>query len=178
MKKTLILIWVFAIGLMLNDVMAQVGRNRSWASVGMLYDWQFDKGGIGDFKKASNIGFRLSVGSELNHMWGYRLHISLPGILPGDGYDRRGIGGADFLFFLNNTVAGDRTWGNVYFLVGLDVAYGVENTDIVSFGFDAGCGYSHWFDKYNGVFGEMDISFFNAVNGPSCTLSFGYQRKF
>ena len=162
----------------MNDAKAQQGRNRNWATVGMLYDWQFDKGGIGDFEEATNIGFRLAVNGELNQVWGYRLHIDVPGLLAGEEFDRRGIGGADFLFFLNNAIVGDRTFGNVYFLAGLEMAYGVENTDAVTFGFDAGVGYYYWLDKNNGVYGEVDFSFFSVANGLSCTLSFGYQRRF
>lgn len=71
----------------------------NWSIGGnVAYTWEYEHGGILDFRQGTNIGLRLFFEKELSHIWAIRLLADWPGVLsakdsyPTGGYNRDGNG--------------------------------------------------------------------------------------
>ena len=176
-----ILLCLLASFLFCAEIEAQVfNKNKKSGSsiaVGLLYDWQTDKGGIGDFRIASNIGVRFEAQGVFNDIWGFRLHATVPGLLRGETtkegptYDRRGMAAADLVVKINNLFDW-KSVGDIYAAIGAGLVIGAGEGD-ASLGAEGGIGYTYWFTKELGVYSELDVTYYTAAKECSVTLALG-----
>ena len=113
----------------------------------VAYTWEYEHGGILDFRQGTNIGLRLFLEKELNHVWAVRFLGDWPGILKGqdsfapgaynrdgNGYDRYLKLGMDFKMSFQGLFKGydpDRR-GNLYLFAGTGLSL---SRDDVALGF-------------------------------------------
>lgn len=143
-----------------TPVYPQYGFWSNWSIGGtLIYSWEYEHGGLFDWREGSNIGASLFVEKELNHVWAARFIAQTPGLWKGfpnldqpaydrDGihYDRYGKLGVDFKFSINNAIKGydpDRK-GSFYLILGPGFAFQRDdiNAGFISMYFQAGLGLS------------------------------------
>ncbi len=116
-----------------DNVYPRYGFWSNWSIGGsVIYSWEFEHGGILDWREGSNIGANIFFEKELNHVWALRLIGETPGLWKAFGninnpaydrdgiaYDRYGKAGVDFKFDYVNACRGynpDRKWATYIFL--------------------------------------------------------------
>lgn len=146
----------------------------NWSIGGsVIYSWQYEHGGILDWRDGSNIGANLFFEKELSPVWSMRLIGETPGLyhkwanpLPVgaynrdgiQGYDRYGKAGVDFKMSFQGLCKGydpDRR-GNLYLLAGTGATF---SRDDVALGFigmylQGGLGWSYKFN-HSSIFVEI-----------------------
>lgn len=147
----------------------------NWSLGGsVLYSWQYEHGGILDWRDGSNIGANLFFEKELSHIWALRLIAETPGLFHkwaqplqnagynrnnNAGYDRYGKLGIDFKMSFTGLRKGydpDRK-GNFYAVAGLG---GTASRDDVELGFigmyiQGGLGWSYKMCEHGTFFVEV-----------------------
>ena len=147
----------------------------NWSLGGsVIYSWQYEHGGIIDWRDGSNIGANLFFEKELSPVWSMRIIGETPGLYHGwgdnslpvgaynrdgfQGYDRYGKAGLDFKMSFQGLCKGydpDRR-GNLYLLAGTGATF---SRDDVALGFvgmymQAGLGWSYKF-SHSSIFVEI-----------------------
>ena len=130
-------------------VYPQYGFWSNWSIGGsVLYSWQYEHGGILDWRDGSNIGASLFFEKELSHIWAMRLVAQTPGLYHGwgddalpigaynrdgiRGYDRYGKAGVDFKMSFTGLRKGydpDRR-GNLYLFAGVGATFSRDDVPL------------------------------------------------
>lgn len=136
----------------------------NWSLGGsVMYSWEFQHGGIFDWRDGSNIGGAIFVEKELSHIWAARLIVQTPGFWKGwreplpegaynretgiEKFDRYGKVGVDFKMSFQGLFKGydpDRR-GNLYLFAGMGAALSRQDVDggIFAEYFNGGLGWSY-----------------------------------
>lgn len=147
----------------------------NWSFGGsVMYSWEYEHGGILDWRDGSNIGANLFFEKELSPIWSMRIVGETPGLYHGwgedalptgaynrntvKGYDRYGKAGIDFKMSFQGLCKGydpDRR-GNLYLLAGVGASF---SRDDVALGFvgmymQGGLGWSYKL-KHSSIFVEI-----------------------
>ena len=146
----------------------------NWSIGGsVIYSWQYEHGGILDWRDGSNIGANLFFEKELSPVWSMRLIGETPGLyhkwanpLPIgaynrdgiQGYDRYGKAGIDFKMSFQGLCKGydpDRR-GNLYLLAGVGASFSRDDVELGFIGMymQAGLGWSYKL-KHSSIFVEI-----------------------
>lgn len=157
MRKVFLYIFFVCILGMATNAYSQ--PRSAYIGFSFLYDWQMDKGGIGDFRKASSVGMSVLLDCQITSSLAYRLYAIVPGFFSGDGYDRRGLAGFDIKYNLINAINGYSSPGNIYPLFGAGIAMGVNGSDVLSAFLRGGIGYNQQITRHLNVFGEYTVTF-------------------
>lgn len=136
----------------------------NWSFGGsVIYSWQYEHGGILDWRDGSNIGANLFFEKELSPVWSMRLIGETPGLYHnwGDnalptgaynrdgvmGYDRYGKAGVDFKMSFQGLCKGydPERRGNLYLLAGAGATFSRDDVDLGFIGMymQAGLGWSY-----------------------------------
>jgi outer membrane protein OmpA-like peptidoglycan-associated protein len=136
----------------------------NWSIGGsVIYSWQYEHGGILDWRDGSNIGANLFFEKELSPVWSMRLIGETPGLYHnwGDnalptgaynrdgvmGYDRYGKAGVDFKMSFQGLCKGydPERRGNLYLLAGAGATFSRDDVDLGFIGMymQAGLGWSY-----------------------------------
>lgn len=136
----------------------------NWSFGGsVIYSWQYEHGGILDWRDGSNIGANLFFEKELSPVWSMRLIGETPGLYHnwGDnalptgaynrdgvmGYDRYGKAGVDFKMSFQGLCKGydPERRGNLYLLAGAGATFSRDDVDLgfVGMYMQAGLGWSY-----------------------------------
>lgn len=145
----------------------------NWSLGGsVLYSWEYEHGGIFDWREGSNIGANIFFEKELNHVWALRLVAETPGLWKAFGnvdnpaYDRDGIAfdrygkaGVDFKFDYVNACRGynpDRRW-STYLLLGTGLGFHRDDLNLgdVSMFMEAGLGFGYKMCEHSTIFAEV-----------------------
>ena len=145
-------------------VYPQYGFWSNWSLGGSaLFSWEYEHGGILDWRDGSNIGFKLFAEKELNHVWAMRLVGETPGLYHGwgddalpqggynrgnvRGYDRYGKFGVDFKFSINNALKGydPERKNSLYLIYGIGATFSRDDVELgfVGMYMQGGIGFSH-----------------------------------
>ena len=152
----------------------------NWSLGGsVMYSWEYEHGGILDWRDGSNIGANLFFEKELSPIWSMRIVGETPGLyhdwgkdaLPSgaynrngvNGYDRYGKAGIDFKVSFQGLCKGydpDRR-GNLYLLAGVGATFGRDDVELAFAGIymQGGLGWSYKL-RHSSIFIEIvdDIS--------------------
>lgn len=136
----------------------------NWSFGGsVIYSWQYEHGGILDWRDGSNIGANLFFEKELSPVWSMRLIGETPGLYHnwGDnalptgaynrdgimGYDRYGKAGVDFKMSFQGLCKGydPERRGNLYLLAGAGATFSRDDVELGFIGMymQAGLGWSY-----------------------------------
>lgn len=136
----------------------------NWSFGGsVIYSWQYEHGGILDWRDGSNIGANLFFEKELSPVWSMRLIGETPGLYHnwGDnalptgaynrdgvmGYDRYGKAGLDFKMSFQGLCKGydPERRGNLYLLAGAGATFSRDDVELGFIGMymQAGLGWSY-----------------------------------
>ena len=135
----------------------------NWSFGGsVIYSWQYEHGGILDWRDGSNIGANLFFEKELSPVWSMRLIGETPGLfhkwsnpLPTGaynrdgfmGYDRYGKAGVDFKMSFQGLCKGydPERRGNLYLLAGAGATFSRDDVELGFIGMymQAGLGWSY-----------------------------------
>ena len=136
----------------------------NWSFGGsVIYSWQYEHGGILDWRDGSNIGANLFFEKELSPVWSMRLIGETPGLYHnwGDnalptgaynrdgimGYDRYGKAGVDFKMSFQGLCKGydPERRGNLYLLAGAGATFSRNDVELGFIGMymQAGLGWSY-----------------------------------
>ena len=136
----------------------------NWSFGGsVIYSWQYEHGGILDWRDGSNIGANLFFEKELSPVWSMRLIGETPGLYHnwGDnalptgaynrdgvmGYDRYGKAGIDFKMSFQGLCKGydPERRGNLYLLAGAGATFSRDDVELGFIGMymQAGLGWSY-----------------------------------
>ena len=177
----------------------------NWSMGGtVMYSWQYEHGGILDWRDGSNIGANLFLEKELSPIWNVRFVVETPGLFKRDpnpyapgaynrgayaGYDRYGKLGFDFKMSLQGLFKGydpDRK-GNLYLVAGMGGTYGRQDVELGDIGMylQGGIGWSYKICKSSTIFFELKDDIAADVPNPihqwhdnTATLGFGYMYNF
>jgi len=143
----------------------QYGFWSNWSFGGnVMYSWEYQHGGLFDWRDGSNIGASLFFEKELSPIWSLRILGATPGLWKGwaedsypagaynretgiRGYDRYGKAGIDFKMSFQGLCKGydpDRR-GNLYLFAGVGMAFSRDDADLGFVGeyFQGGLGWSY-----------------------------------
>ena len=156
-------------------VYPQYGFWSNWSFGGsIIYSWQYEHGGILDWRDGSNIGANLFFEKELNHIWAMRIIGETPGLYHGwggdafpigaynrdgiRGYDRYGKAGIDFKMSFQGLCKGydpDRR-GNLYLTAGVGATFSRNDVELgfVGMYMQGGLGWSYKFN-HSSIFVEI-----------------------
>ena len=147
----------------------------NWSFGGsVIYSWQYEHGGILDWRDGSNIGANLFFEKELSPVWSMRLIGETPGLYHnwGDnalptgaynrdgvmGYDRYGKAGIDFKMSFQGLCKGydPERRGNLYLLAGAGATFSRDDVDLgfVGMYMQGGLGWSYKF-SHSSIFIEI-----------------------
>ena len=136
----------------------------NWSFGGsVIYSWQYEHGGILDWRDGSNIGANLFFEKELSPVWSMRLIGETPGLYHnwGDnalptgaynrdgvmGYDRYGKAGVDFKMSFQGLCKGydPERRGNLYLLAGAGATFSRDDVELGFIGMymQGGLGWSY-----------------------------------
>lgn len=136
----------------------------NWSFGGsVIYSWQYEHGGILDWRDGSNIGANLFFEKELSPVWSMRLIGETPGLYHnwGDnalptgaynrdgvmGYDRYGKAGVDFKMSFQGLCKGydPERRGNLYLLAGVGATFSRNDVELGFIGMymQGGLGWSY-----------------------------------
>ena len=136
----------------------------NWSLGGsVIYSWQYEHGGILDWRDGSNIGANLFFEKELSHIWAMRLVAETPGLYHGwgdnslpvgaynrdavRGYDRYGKAGIDFKMSFQGLCKGydPERRGNLYLLAGVGATFSRDDVELGFIGMylQGGLGWSY-----------------------------------
>lgn len=136
----------------------------NWSFGGsVIYSWQYEHGGILDWRDGSNIGANLFFEKELSPVWSMRLIGETPGLYHnwGDnalptgaynrdgvmGYDRYGKAGIDFKMSFQGLCKGydPERRGNLYLLAGVGATFSRDDVELGFIGMymQGGLGWSY-----------------------------------
>ena len=136
----------------------------NWSLGGsVMYSWQYEHGGILDWRDGSNIGANLFFEKELSHIWAMRLVAETPGLYHGwgdnalpigaynrdgiRGYDRYGKAGIDFKMSFQGLCKGydPERRGNLYLLAGVGASFSRDDVELGFIGMyiQGGLGWSY-----------------------------------
>lgn len=136
----------------------------NWSFGGsVIYSWQYEHGGILDWRDGSNIGANLFFEKELSPVWSMRLIGETPGLYHnwGDnalptgaynrdgvmGYDRYGKAGIDFKMSFQGLCKGydPERRGNLYLLAGVGATFSRNDVELGFIGMymQGGLGWSY-----------------------------------
>lgn len=147
----------------------------NWSFGGsVMYSWEYEHGGILDWRDGSNIGVNLFFEKELSPIWSMRIVGETPGLYHGwgvnalptgaynrntvKGYDRYGKAGIDFKMSFQGLCKGydpDRR-GNLYLLAGVGASFSRDDVELGFVGMYAqgGLGWSYKL-KHSSIFVEI-----------------------
>ena len=203
LKKTA---FIFAILFVVLSTQTSYSQNTdkktSWLfGAGLLYDWQIEKGGVFDFREASNIGYELFVEKNLNDIWSLRLFFANPGqIIPKHSddnvtfYDRHLRLAFDVKFDFNNAFGNSDIYyvGSFYASLGLGIGLFLEDIGTISTLAKGSLGYLYRVtDRFN-IYAECTAVAYGDLNNflnekkinirgwyyPSTTLAIGMKYGF
>ena len=147
----------------------------NWSFGGsVIYSWQYEHGGILDWRDGSNIGANLFFEKELSPVWSMRLIGETPGLYHnwGDnalptgaynrdgvmGYDRYGKAGLDFKMSFQGLCKGydPERRGNLYLLAGAGATFSRDDVELGFIGMymQGGLGWSYKF-SHSSIFIEI-----------------------
>ena len=152
----------------------------NWSLGGsVMYSWEYEHGGILDWRDGSNIGANLFFEKELSPIWSMRIVGETPGLyhdwgkdaLPSgaynrngvNGYDRYGKAGIDFKVSFQGLCKGydPERRGNLYLLAGVGATFGRDDVELAFAGIymQGGLGWSYKL-RHSSIFIEIvdDIS--------------------
>jgi outer membrane protein OmpA-like peptidoglycan-associated protein len=157
-------------------VYPQYGFWSNWSIGGsVLYSWQYEHGGILDWRDGSNIGASLFFEKELSHIWAMRIVAQTPGLYHGwgddalpigaynrdgiRGYDRYGKAGVDFKMSFQGLCKGydpDRR-GNLYLFAGVGATFSRDDVELGFIGMymQGGLGWSYKVCDHSTIFVEI-----------------------
>ncbi len=147
----------------------------NWSIGGsVMYSWEYEHGGILDWRDGSNIGANLFFEKELSPIWSMRIVGETPGLYHGwgdnalptgaynrntvKGYDRYGKAGIDFKMSFQGLCKGydpDRR-GNLYLVAGVGASFSRDDVELGFVGMYAqgGLGWSYKL-KHSSIFVEI-----------------------
>jgi outer membrane protein OmpA-like peptidoglycan-associated protein len=147
----------------------------NWSFGGsVMYSWEYEHGGILDWRDGSNIGVNLFFEKELSPIWSMRIVGETPGLYHGwgdnalptgaynrntvKGYDRYGKAGIDFKMSFQGLCKGydpDRR-GNLYLVAGVGASFSRDDVELGFVGMYAqgGLGWSYKL-KHSSIFVEI-----------------------
>ncbi len=147
----------------------------NWSFGGsIMYSWEYEHGGILDWRDGSNIGANLFFEKELSPIWSMRIVGETPGLYHGwgdnalptgaynrntfKGYDRYGKAGIDFKMSFQGLCKGydpDRR-GNLYLVAGVGASFSRDDVELGFVGMYAqgGLGWSYKL-KHSSIFVEI-----------------------
>lgn len=147
----------------------------NWSLGGsVMYSWQYEHGGILDWRDGSNIGANLFFEKELSPIWSMRIVGETPGLYHGwgedalpsgaynrngyNGYDRYVKAGIDFKVNFQGLCKGydpDRR-SSLYLLAGVGASFGRDDVDLSFVGIymQGGLGWSYKL-KHSSIFIEI-----------------------
>lgn len=147
----------------------------NWSLGGsVMYSWQYEHGGILDWRDGSNIGANLFFEKELSPIWSMRIVGEIPGLYHGwgedalpsgaynrngyNGYDRYAKAGIDFKVNFQGLCKGydpDRR-SNLYLLAGIGATFGRDDVELSFVGMymQGGLGWSYKL-KHSSIFIEI-----------------------
>lgn len=147
----------------------------NWSFGGsVMYSWEYEHGGILDWRDGSNIGANLFFEKELSPIWSLRIVGETPGLYHGwgdnalptgaynrntvKGYDRYGKAGIDFKMSFQGLCKGydpDRR-GNLYLLAGVGASFSRDDVELgfVGMYMQGGLGWSYKL-KHSSIFIEI-----------------------
>ncbi len=177
----------------------------NWSIGGtVMYSWEYEHGGILDWREGGNIGANLFFEKELSHIWAMRLIGEAPGLFKAwsdqqieqDAYDRNGIdydrygkAGVDFKMSLQGLFKGydpDRR-GNIYLFAGTGLCFGRDDVELGKIGMymQGGLGWSLKCCKHSTIFFEIADDICADIANPihqwhdnTGMLKFGYMYNF
>lgn len=156
----------------------------NWSFGGtLLYSWEYEHGGLFDWREGSNIGVNLFFEKELNHVWAMRLIAETPGLWKAMGninapaydrdgiaYDRYGKAGVDFKFSINNAIKGydPERKGSLYLMLGTGLAFHRDDINLgdVSMYMQGGLGYSYKICEHSTIFAELKTDICADIPNP------------
>lgn len=147
----------------------------NWSFGGsVMYSWEYEHGGILDWRDGSNIGVNLFFEKELSPIWSMRIVGETPGLYHGwgedalptgaynrngiHGYDRYGKAGIDFKMSFQGLCKGydpDRR-GNLYLVAGVGASFSRDDVELgfVGMYMQGGLGWSYKL-KHSSIFVEI-----------------------
>lgn len=147
----------------------------NWSIGGsVMYSWEYEHGGILDWRDGSNIGANLFFEKELSPIWSMRIVGETPGLYHGwgdnalptgaynrntvKGYDRYGKAGIDFKMSFQGLCKGydpDRR-GNLYLVAGVGASFSRDDVELgfVGMYMQGGLGWSYKL-KHSSIFIEI-----------------------
>lgn len=147
----------------------------NWSFGGsVMYSWEYEHGGILDWRDGSNIGANLFFEKELSPIWSMRIVGETPGLYHGwgkdalptgaynrngfNGYDRYGKAGIDFKMSFQGLCKGydpDRR-GNLYLVAGVGASFSRDDVELgfVGMYMQGGLGWSYKL-KHSSIFVEI-----------------------
>lgn len=147
----------------------------NWSFGGsVMYSWEYEHGGILDWRDGSNIGANLFFEKELSPIWSMRIVGETPGLYHGwgedalptgaynrngiHGYDRYGKAGIDFKMSFQGLCKGydpDRR-GNLYLVAGVGASFSRDDVELgfVGMYMQGGLGWSYKL-KHSSIFVEI-----------------------
>lgn len=212
MLKKLFTIGMLAGALLLaSNANAQTEENEyprysfwsNWSIGGtVIYSWEFEHGGLFEWREGSNIGASLFFEKELSPIWSFRLVAQTPGLWKGFGYidnpaydrdgmwyDRYGKAGVDFKFDFYNARNGydpDRKW-STYLLAGMGLTFQRDDVElgVVGMYMQAGIGAARKLCEHSTIFAELTGDITADIPNPihqwhdmTGMLSIGYMYNF
>jgi len=147
----------------------------NWSIGGsVMYSWEYEHGGLLQWREGGNLGANLFFEKELSHIWAMRLVAETPGLFKawkndgpeGPGYDRNGIDydrygkiGFDFKFSLTGVKRGydpDRK-GNLYLFAGMGFSMSRDDVELGFIGMyvQGGLGWSYKICEHSTIFFEI-----------------------
>ena len=177
----------------------------NWSIGGtVMYSWEYEHGGILDWREGGNIGVNLFLEKELNHVIAMRIVGETPGLFKrwsdlvleqnaydrnGNDYDRYGKFGVDFKFSFQGMCKGydpDRR-GNLYFFAGTGLSFSRDDVPLgfVGMYMQGGLGWSLKVCKHSTIFFEIADDICSDIANPlhqwhdnTGMVKFGYMYNF
>lgn len=187
-----------------ENVYPQYSWKSNWSFGGALdYTWQFSHGGITDWRRGTNVGFKVFAEKEVQYWWSVRFVAEAPGLWRplkvtrpsymqeaamggSDRYDRYGKFGADFkfdFFHLKNGYDPERKW-NTYLFVGTGLCIKRHDVALGNVGMylNGGVGAGYEMSEHSEIFAELYLDNCSDIPHPfhqwhdvTAFLSLGYQ---
>ena len=147
----------------------------NWSIGGsVMYSWEYEHGGIFEWREGGNLGFNAFFEKELSPVWSARIIAETPGVFKawkndgpdqpaydrsGIDYDRYGKVGVDFKMSFQGLCKGydpDRR-GNLYMFVGTGVSFSRDDVELGFIGMymQGGLGWSYKCCKNSTIFFEI-----------------------
>ena len=186
-------------------VYPQYGFWSNWSIGGsVMHSWEFEHGGILDWREGSNIGVNIFFEKELSPIWSARFVAETPGLFKawrndgtedpsydrsGIDYDRYGKVGVDFKFSMTGARKGydpDRK-GNLYLFAGVGFSFMRDDAELgfVGMYMQGGLGWSYKVCEKSTIFFELASDICADIPNPihqwhdmTGTFKFGWMYNF